>query len=401
MGLLNVLTTLFQLILLSASLLISIIVYHYSNPTFYNKNLNSPQIELKSRNKIDVLDSAGRLSQLGWSRHYENFLFNPDRINPSTSIFKSLNKYRYKKWEAFVFVHDDFILETALFDLSTVGGFMYNWGKISNSESDKKDKQIFSDQQLYLFDKPFINDTCYRNCLAASYRSSKFTHIQTKDDKGNQKLKIEINAADTSIILDLNLLQNNYESMVTFTPISEDASLFYFNIKTYLIRATGKISINNRAYSSSGLFITNDSGRGVWPISSGWVWVSANGWSHENKAFGLNIGHGFNHPVSQHTEDAFFVDNVVYKLSAVRTEKLEKDNEWSDWIFDNLKDDEKGNRCVIRFTPIKGEFNVNKSIAPSVFNVKYGRYAGMCSDQNRKNYTFDILGILENKNSLW
>ena len=42
--------------------------------------------------------------------------------------------------------------------------------------------------------------------------------------------------------------------------------------------------------------------------------------------------------------------------------------------------------------------DTDKSIAPSFFNVKYGRYAGMCSDQNGKSYTFDILGILENKN---
>jgi hypothetical protein len=398
MGLIGVF---YQLIILSTSFFISILFYHYVNPTFYNKNLDSPELELKPQNKIDVLDSAGRLSQLGWSRNYENFSFNPDRINPSTSIFKFLNKYRYKKWEAFVFIHKDFILETAVFDLSLVGGFMYNWSKISKSNGNINDRQIFSDQQLYIFDKPFVNNSCYRNCLAASYKNSNYSHLQIKDDKGNQKLNIEIYSGESSIKLDLNLLQSNYESMVTLTPISKDASLFYFNIKTYTIRATGKISINNQTYSSSDLFITNDSGRGVWPISSGWVWISANGWSENNKAIGLNIGHGFNHPVSQHTEDAFFVDNVVYKLSGVKTEKLNKNDEWSDWTFNNLDHNEKGNRCVIRFTPLKGEFNVNKSFAPSVFNVKYGKYVGMCSDEKGNSHTFDILGILENKNSLW
>src|SRR5690606_20135175 len=100
-------------------LVISVIVIFLIKPSlvFYEKDLKSKQVELRPVNKTSVLHVDGKLYASGWARNNEHFHFNPNRINPSTSIHPFLNSLRYKKWEAFVFIHKDFVFSSAIFDL--------------------------------------------------------------------------------------------------------------------------------------------------------------------------------------------------------------------------------------------------------------------------------------------
>jgi len=62
------------------------------------------------------------------------------------------------------------------------------------------------------------------------------------------------------------------DSLVTFTPISKDGNLFYYNIKQNLIILNGELTFNGKEYNLNEFTVSSDSGRGVWPLKSGWVW---------------------------------------------------------------------------------------------------------------------------------
>jgi len=64
--------------------------------------------------------------------------------------------------------------------------------------------------------------------------------------------------------------------------------------------------------------MTHDSGRGVWPLKSGWLWVTANGYTSNKDAIGLNFGDLRSEYQNTHfTEDAFFVNGKMFKLNSV------------------------------------------------------------------------------------
>ena len=113
----------------SIGLFIAVIFYAYLNlkdPSYFEKDLNSAQDELKPSVLTPVIDSNGKLTMAGWGKSSENFSFDPSTINPSTSL-SFLRKLRYKKWEAFVIANEDFILGTAIFDISYAGGYFVHY----------------------------------------------------------------------------------------------------------------------------------------------------------------------------------------------------------------------------------------------------------------------------------
>jgi hypothetical protein len=382
---------------------ISAIAIGYLNlnaPTFHEKNNNSPQVELKLSKSVDVLTPEGKLSHIGWSRTPEYFHFNQNKIRPSTSLLSVLNSLRYKKWEAFVFSHPEFILGTGIFDISILGGHMIHFSDLS-----KKGEIIFH-EHLVPTNKPVITDHCLKNCLAAKHKiDGLIEYNQAKDSRlNNQKLKLFYNSTELKVDMDISIQGADYDSIVTLNPIIEDSTLFYYNIKTYLLKAVGThITINGKKYDAKDIIITYDSGRGAWPIRSGWVWVSLNGKTKEGDNIGLNFGHGFNHPVaSQHTEDSFFIGGKVYKLASVITKKVDS-GEKQKWTFESEITETNKSKCsavavVDRFK----ENNMDFYIGGARFRVNYARFTGSCSDDEGKIHSFENLwGLVEDKLSIW
>lgn len=380
---------------------VSFAYYNLKEPTYFQKVQNSEQNEIipSQNSKTNVLTEDGKLSISGWSKHYHNFHFNPEQMNPSTSPLKIFNKLRYKKWEAFVLVHKDFILGTGIFDVSYLGGYMFHFADLT----DEKNKEIYAVEGMDLLNKPFIADMCYRDCKISEYKKKEISYLQSRASKmSNQFLFTNYVSEKLNITLDLNLQANDYESLVTLTPISKDSSLWYWNTKTYTIKAKGKIKINNKEYNSEDLYLAYDTGRGVWPLLSGWIWVSANGKTEKGEILGLNFGHGFNHPESsRHTEDSFFVNGKIFKLNSIESKKLDEKDTMSKWEFVSKSDEKIKNNCKIIFTPHKNVGNIGSQMLPHRFNVKYGIYSGQCVEENGKVHVFSIWGIMEDKLSLW
>lgn len=388
-------------------LLLSLIIgyINFSTYTFYEKDLESDQKELKLTEKTQVLDKDGKLTQVGWTRSRENLLFDPSRINPSTSYFKFINKLRYKKWEAFIIIHKDFILGTALFDISYIGGWFLHFCDMSN-----KDSKIILNDEIFISNKPYVADECCKNCLVGNFTTMDFSYNQVKTDKPNdQFIKIfrKDPKGELSIDMDLKIHGKSFDSLVTLNPISSDSTLFYYNEKINTLSATGKIIINNKEYNSKDLIISYDNGRGVWPVRSGWFWVNANGKIDESTYFGLNLGHGFNeNSASKQTEDCFFINGRLFKLNAVKTveEEIITENKikMSKWTFSSEINEKIKNKCNIEFIPLrKYDKGIDLKIIKDSFVLHYGLFTGTCINIEGKEYKFNIYGLVEKKTSIW
>ena len=166
------------------------------------------------------------------------------------------------------------------------------------------------------------------------------------------------------------------------------------------------ISFTTQTTPTGKFDIATDSGRGVWPIRAGWIWLSATGKTKKGKNIALNLGHGFNNPdSSRHTEDCFFVDGKLFKLEAATTKKRIKEDNTEEWEFNSNVSNKIKNKCNIKFTTLKkkNDFMDNVIIKKFVkFDLRYGVYYGTCTDENGEVHEFDkVYGILEDKLSLW
>jgi hypothetical protein len=388
------------LIRYSAIILFLAVYYAFFNlkdATFYEKDLNSAQDELKPEVLTPVLDADGKLTMAGWGKSSENFSFDASRINPSTS-FSFLRNFRYKKWEAFVIANEDFILGTAIFDVSYVGGYFVHYSEM------KDNTEINAIEHVHPTKKPIIQDDCSRDC-SAKYTLDDYLKYDQGTIGKSDFVFFKLNTSEIQLEIDLKYNKDLTENLVTLNPISKDSTLFYYNNKRYLIPANGKIVVNGKTHSGK-FFITSDSGRGVWPLRSGWIWASATGKTKKGHNIALNLGHGFNHPeASRHTEDCFFIDGKLFKLEAATTEKKFKEDKSEEWVFNSNISDRIKNKCEIKFTPkkIKNDFMDTPLIKSFVkFDLRYGVYHGTCTDENGEVYEFyKINGILEDKLSLW
>ena len=393
--------------------LISIILsaIFMTGETFYEKNLNSPQIELLISGRTDVLGQNGSLNLVGWTRSAKDFSFNKSLINPSTSSLfsKDFNKYRYKKWEALMFTSEKFIFLFAPFDVSYLSGYLLHWADLSDPNS-----EIESTWYRPFSDKVTINDECLENCLMYNYENklpdsslklAKFSkttgntfHFEADfDDKARTKFTLNV----------VLKREDSADSISTLTPISEDRSLFYYNLKQNGINLKGNFNFNDKEYNLENFIATYDSGRGVWPVKSGWIWVNGNGRTSSGLVFGINIGHGFSHPeASNTTEDCFFINNKVFKLPAMHTELLNNSHS-KPWKFTvsqlTNKENLTGNRCDIKFEPLKKKWiGENLIVGKLSFNIYYGQFVGICIDIEGNEYQFEkVYGIIEDKKSIW
>ncbi len=382
---------------------IGLTLFNIQKPVFHKKKLDAKNYEIVLTEKTQVLTTDGTLNVVGWSRSPSFYEFNPKNIKASTSLSPLLDRLRYKKWEFFLLSHKDFYIGVGLFDLSYLGGNIFHFNDLTNLNS-----KVITDKNLNLINKPFIADSCLENCPASKFEIK--GRFNFKSEKGfiknSQKINFDFKDKDLNITLDSTVSCPECDSIVTSTPISQDKSLFYYNVKSYGMSQSGKLVINGKKYNLSEVSISYDSGRGVWPLSSGWLWFCSNGKTKNGESIALNIGHGFSHPESSHhTEDAFFINGKLFKLPTVVTKEVKKDYPLTDtyWSFESIEHPLIKNRCSFKME-IEKKSNLDQDfkLFKSSFEITYGRINGICKDENDKAYVFeDILAFLEDKRSVW
>jgi hypothetical protein len=407
------------ILILIISIAIPLVALIFSETTYYASNTNSLQeeIKLQENETLSIINSTGQLGKIGWSKTYDRFHFSGEDIKPSTSYFSLLNNLRLKKWEAFVIFHKNFILGFSIFDVKYMGGYMIHFANFTkfynetsqNDTTSKSTENITLDKFAYEYlnpiNKPIIPDdfphqTRHNSQSLLSQKDFQISIENAPNDHGNQYLNTSFTYENMNFHINVKLRGKDFDSMVSLTPISEDSTLFYYNIKKYNIpiEGDGTIKINGETISSKDVLVVYDSGRGVWPVKSGWVWASGSGIVDGTK-IGVNFGYGFSHPnSSRHTEDSFFVNGAIHKLSAAEVKKDEINKKWT---FYSKKTETIKNSCDVTFTQIDTNSNdLDLIVGKSKFDIHYGIYEGYCF-AGKEHYKIYFNGILEDKLSVW
>ena len=355
--------------------------------------------KINNSNEFELLTKEGKLTKEGWSNKSHKIRQNYENLNPSSSYLSILNKLRFKKWNAIIFKSRDYIGLVAGFDLGYLSGILFHIADLKSSS------KPFSIQEISL--KPFslveINDQCKDNCSIIDYvkksDSSPVEKISLRVSNNNLNFQFAFKNEKIKAEFDLNLT-NSLDSIVTLNPISEDSTSFYFNEKTYSLKADNKsfISINDKNYPANEFYFGHDAGRGVWPIKSGWVWISASGTTTKGEDFGFNAGHGFINGSRKFTEDSFFINGKLFKIPY----QMYKEDNKGDYIFEIA---ENQSSCSLQFKKIKENLNIVELELPFtdyLFKVLYGEFSGYCIDDKGMKYEIkEAFGLVETKNSIW
>lgn len=379
---------------------------------FYEKSFvtkeESDSHHVNEVENISLLNSNGSLQKEGWLSTPLSKL-NYENIKPSTSYLPPLNFMRYKKWNAISFSSDEFIGLIAGFDLGYGTGILFHIADIKNPNS-----KLVALQEIYLkvLSPIEVNDQCVDNCSLIKYTkkstSSSVEELDLYIKDGVLDFKMSFIGKDIKVAMNIKLSQQ-VSPIVTLNPISKDSTLFYYNEKYYCLKPLkSHIEINNKVYPSGSFYFGHDSGRGVWPLKSGWFWLSANGVTTEGKLFGFNSGNGFIHPKAKFTEDSFFIDGKMFKISYIKAETNKSKGEIRDYTFNNDNEQSKANnenRCNIKFSAKvinKNIVDLNLPLLDYSFEVIYGEFSGYCVDENNNKYIIkEAYGIAETKNSIW
>jgi hypothetical protein len=435
MGITKFLFSILSILVLLLAILLGIITFtektFYKKPSLLEVNKETEiqtKINIISEKPIEVLNRKGSLSLIGWTNTDKNFIFDSKLINPSTSIIpNALSSLRFKKWDAYAFSSPKYVGTFAVFDLGYIGGIMFHMGEI------KLDGSV---AQTVLFEylnptfHPSIVDQCFNSntkdkgfCKNGVSEELYLKHFDSNNSdlkkihlwispKKNHFIEFSINkllsdGSNFSMKIDLKLQGKDLDSMVTLTPIIEDKSLFYYNVKSYNLKPAGDIQINGRNEIPGEFLFAYDAGRGAWPIKSGWVWIYGQGKTSGNNVFGFNFGHGFTHPSAKFTEDSFFIDGKMHKIHNLQyfIEDVKNKYGYNDYVFSNKneKNYEQKSICELRFTTtgVNGK-SINLLVADIVFNIKYGVYSGSCFDDSGNKYDLvNVIGIIEEKMSIW
>jgi len=117
----------------------------------------------------------------------------------------------------------------------------------------------------------------------------------------------------------------------------------------------------------------------------------------------LNLGGGFQDPaVAAATEDAYFVNNYIYKLNAAEI-SYDPENLLNPWKMHCVTDNKDFKECDIIFKPsLLNKKNMNLIAIASDFKVVYGYFEGWVSDKmGRKTQFSDIAGLIEVHKARW
>ena len=403
-----------------------------TEPTFYNKptllqsnkesELNRKIDNTDSKKTLNILNKDGTLATIGWTNNDENLLFDSTLINPSSTILnnyigKQLNKYRFKKWDAFAFSTKNWVGTFALIDLSYIGGMLFHVSRINRDPNEKF--KAFSIQVLDPLFRPIIANQCNgkescNNGITDKDIESYFSKTGVKSFKSNVTpynnifLNFKYENDEMSFNIDGKLNAKDKDSITMSIPISEDTTLFYYNVKKYCLNFLGNLTINGEVIPNEEIIFGFDAGRGAWPIKSGWVWVTGSGRTTEGKIFSLNTGNGFTHSSAGFGEDAFFIDGKLIKLYNLHYKIHNDDNLYGhkNWIFyngGNVNKEKRVSDCELTFYVTNVKLNtIDVVIGKLQFDISYGFYTGICWDEEGKEHILDYAtGQIENKMSLW
>lgn len=347
--------------------------------------MNRKQVELFDPGNL--LDSSGKLSQIGWARHpyldcnLEDLHFCP---------IKSFQFLRVKRWDYYAVFTPQKFFSATIADLGYAGNiFVYILDY---------DKDLLHEEGLVI--------PLGRGIILPRNSTSGVTEFKNK----NASLCFEANGESRSISVDWPEFHGgrgisaeisfscpaSHESMSIVIPFSEKR--FYYNRKINCLPANGTITYDGdeEKLVPSTSIGTLDWGRGVWPYRSFWNWASSSGFLPDGRTIGLNLGKGFG-DLSQATENCVILDGLVHKLDEVDF-IYDPENFMTPWHFRS-----NDNQLILEFIPFKERAaNTNLGIIHSEVHQLFGRYNGqVTTDEGETIQIQDLIGFAEEHYARW
>ncbi|MBN2852700.1 MAG: DUF2804 domain-containing protein [Clostridia bacterium] len=273
----------------------------------------------------------GVLNEIGWSR---NLLLDYDR-----KLVKAPG-FLIKEWDYYAVLNDKFGVALTIADNGYLGFISATFFDFSVPE--EHTKTIMTVMPLGKFKMP---GTSERGNV--TYENKEVTIDFIKEDEQRiLKFSIKNFHENKSFTGDVILHQpRDMESITIVTPFTKK-NRFYYNQKINCMKASGKITFNDREYDfeNNESYGVLDWGRGVWTYENTWYWSSASG-KLNGELFGFNLGYGFG-DTSSATENAVFYQGKVNKLGHVEFIIPE------DSYLDNWKITSDDHRIELMFEPV-------------------------------------------------
>ena len=336
-----------------------------------------------------LLDSSGRLIQVGWSRgqfldcNLENVAFYPRLLQP-------FQRFRIKRWDYYAIFTPQRFFSATIADLGYAGNiFVYTLdfatGKLHEEglviplakgidlpRNSNEGESLFEDGRARL---SFQTGVDQRHVLVA--------WPSFHDGRGIQ--------ADIRLSC-----PPDHESMTIVIPIEQKR--FYYNRKVNCLPAEGYLDYGevHEVLDPRECLGSLDWGRGVWAYRSFWNWASASGFLPDGRTIGLNLGSGFG-DTSAATEDCLILSGRVHKLGGVKFVYYSGDYTKT-WKFEDTD-----GRLVLNFQPFAERVaRTNLGVVFSEVHQMFGRYSGsVITDEGETIQIKDLVGFAEEHHARW
>jgi hypothetical protein len=334
-----------------------------------------------------LLNSDGRLAQIGWSRHA---LLDCNLENAHFYALRPLQRLRIKHWDYYAVFSPRRFFSATIADLGYAGnlfvytldfetgelheeGLVVPFGKgVDLPRNSQRGDSHFEDKRLKM-------DFSLRG-------GCRHVSVSWPDFHAGRGIHAEIDLATPP----------EYESMNITIPIG--ARRFYYNHKLNCMPASGSIQYGDvtETLDPSACLGSLDWGRGVWEYQSFWNWASASGFLPDGRTIGLNLGCGFG-DLSKAGENAIILDHRIHKLEQVRF-----DYDPADYLKPWKFTDAEG-RLDLVFTPFKDRLaQTNLGVITSQVHQMFGRYNGAFrSDAGETIPVQELIGFAEEHHARW
>ncbi len=334
-----------------------------------------------------LLDSHGKLSQVGWSRQP---LLDCNLESARFYALRPLQRFRVKRWDYYAIFTPRRFFSATIANLGYAGNIFVYTLDFETGDLHEEGLVIPLGRGIELPRNNAEGDSRYEDGRVKLH----FGVIP-----GERKLSVSWPGFHDGrgIEAEINLqTPPDYESMNIVIPIGKKR--FYYNHKSNCLPASGTLRYGDvqEELKSNESLGSLDWGRGVWEYQSFWNWASASGFLPDGRTIGLNLGYGFG-DLSAATENAVILNNRIHKLDQVTFDYTSGDY-MKPWHFTDNQD-----RLDLIFTPFKDRLaRTNLGIITSEVHQMFGHYNGqVIADDGETIQVKNLIGFAEEHFARW
>lgn len=334
-----------------------------------------------------LLDSRGRLTQVGWSSQP---VLDCNLEDAHFYAFKLFQRFRIKRWDYYALFTPQRFFSATIADLGYAGNiFVYVCDFITG--------ELHEEGLVVPLSKGV---TLPRNSVqGVSIFEDKHAKLKFEVVPAGRNIQVQWPAFNQGRGITADILfhqPSGHESMTIVIPIGERR--FYYNRKINCLPAEGQLQYGAdvEQLSPTQCIGSLDWGRGVWEYKSFWNWASASGFLPDGHTVGLNLGCGFG-DLSAATENCLVLDGKIHKLGAVKF-TYDPHDFIHPWKFTDTDQ-----RLDLDFIPFKERVAItNLGIIFSEVHQMLGKYSGTVRADNGAIISLEnLIGFAEQHQARW